>query len=374
MNNPDSMNKTPRATRYDIMPNPEVYQKVLGKPVKSFPPTELGSAKRMEYYFGEYIRYVSPAKRWYIWYGDRWRPEQAGETMRLAKILPHLITLEANAERNLDRQKKLYKHAESCQSLRVLSNVIKLLQTEAAVVARPEDFDTQKDLVNLLNGTINLSTGILEPHQPSNFLSRQMPVVFDPQAQCPTWDSFLMHAMDGNAEMIEYLQEVFGYCLTESTAERCLFYLYGEGRTGKSTLLNVWRNIMGDYSQNMAPHSLVAQKYPGAINNDIARMQNVRMVTAIETDSDQSFSEALVKQLTGGTDTVSARFLYAEYFDFVPIAKIFVASNHLMGIKGSDEAIWDRIRLIPFNVRVAEDKQDKGLFEKLLMEKAGIFN
>ena len=183
-----------------------------------------------------------------------------------------------------------------------------------------------------------------------------------------------MQAMDGNTEMIDYLQEVFGYCLTESTAERCLFYLYGEGRTGKSTLLNVWRKIMGDYSQNMAPHSLVAQKYPGAINNDIARMQNVRMVTAIETDSDQSFSEALVKQLTGGTDMVSARFLYSEYFDFVPVAKIFVASNHLMGIKGSDEAVWDRIRLIPFNVRVAEDKQDKDLFEKLLKEKAGIFN
>lgn len=356
------------------MPTVEIMRKAIAKPLESFPMTDLGNARRLKYYFGDYLRYLSPAKKWLVWYGDRWKHEQSGEVMRFAKKIPQFIGFEVDAEPDKKKQNALRKFEQTSQSASSLYAMIKLLQTEAGIVITFDHLDKNSNMLNLKNGVIDIDTGMFCAHNPADLFTRQLSVDFDPVADCPQWKQFLETAMCGNVEVLEYLQDVLGYSMTEYTSERCLFVLYGEGRTGKSTFLNVWRSVMNDYAQNMAPQSLIAKKYPSAINNDIARLAGTRMVTAIETDSDQAFSEALVKQLTGGTDPVTARFLFAENFDFVPAAKIFIATNNIINIKGSDEAIWDRIRLIPFNVRVAETEQDKNLYEKLLKERAGIFN
>jgi len=147
--------------------------------------------------------------------------------------------------------------------------------------------------------------------------------------------------------------------------------LHGAGANGKSTLLNIIGALLGDYAQTAIFDTFLAKKEERSVNNDIARMQGKRFVSAIEAEGERRLSEVLVKQLTGG-DTVTARFLFAEFFEFSPQFKIWLACNHKPIIRGTDHAIWRRIRLIPFTVTIPEAARDKHLTEKLRAELPGI--
>lgn len=169
--------------------------------------------------------------------------------------------------------------------------------------------------------------------------------------------------------MIRYLQKAVGYSLTGDTGEQVLFFLYGTGANGKSVFLNVLQELMGDYAQQ-APASLLMAKSEG-IPNDVARLKGARFVATIETEEGKRLAENLVKQLTGG-DTVSARFLRQEYFEFKPECKLWMASNHKPIIRGSDYGIWRRIHLIPFTVTIPPENRDRRLPDKLRAELPGI--
>ena len=173
--------------------------------------------------------------------------------------------------------------------------------------------------------------------------------------------------------MINFLQRAIGYALTGDTREQCLFILHGNGSNGKSTLLNAITAMFGeDYAINTPTETLMARKGEG-VRNDIAALNGARLVTAIEAEKDQRLAESLVKGMTG-SDKMTARFLYGEFFSFIPEFKLFLATNHKPQIKGTDNAIWRRIRLIPFIVTIDEGEKDKALPEKLLSELPGILN
>jgi len=181
----------------------------------------------------------------------------------------------------------------------------------------------------------------------------------------------LVRLMDGKAGLTYFLQKAIGYALTGDVSEQVIFFLYGStGKNGKSTFLNTIKDLLGDYAQNMQPDTLMV-KQANRINNDVARLHGARYVAAVEGDEGQRLSEALVKQMTGG-DTITARFLHQEHFDFVPTHKIFFATNHRPVIRGTDDAIWRRIRLVPFCITIPEDERDNRLLEKLRAELPGI--
>jgi len=171
--------------------------------------------------------------------------------------------------------------------------------------------------------------------------------------------------------LISFLQRAIGYSLTGDTSEQCLFLLFGVGANGKSTLLNIISFLLGDFAQTATFDTFLLKNQERSINNDIARMQGNRFISAIEAEGERRLSEVLIKQLTGG-DTITARFLFAEFFDFKPQFKIWLACNHKPIIKGTDHAIWRRIKLIPFNVTIPEADRDKYLTEKLQAELPGI--
>jgi putative DNA primase/helicase len=227
-------------------------------------------------------------------------------------------------------------------------------------------------LLNVENGTLNLRTGELEKHKKEDYITRLAQVTYDPKATAPTWDRFLNEIMQENAALVEFLRRGIGYAATGSTEEQCLFILYGTGANGKSTFLNTLKALLGDYSQQTPTDSLLVKR-DGAIPNDLARLKGARLVTAIEAEDGKRLAESLVKQLTGG-DTITARFLRQEFFEFEPTFKIFLATNHRPVIKGTDNAIWRRIRLIPFDVTFPEDQQDRHLSKKLMEELPGILN
>jgi len=250
--------------------------------------------------------------------------------------------------------------------------MLEMAQSEPGIPVLPEELDRNKWLLNVENRTIDLKTREVREHKKSDMITKQSPVIYDENANCPRWYHFLETILNSNEQLLEYLKRALGYSVTGSISEQCLFFLYGTGANGKSTFLNVIQTILGDYALQTGFDTLIVKKNEG-IRNDIARLHKARLVCAVETSDTKRFNEPVVKQLTGG-DRVAARFLHQEYFEFVPEFKLWLAANYKPAIFGQDHAIWRRIRLIPFTVSIPSDQQDHHLTEKLLEEKSGILN
>jgi putative DNA primase/helicase len=176
--------------------------------------------------------------------------------------------------------------------------------------------------------------------------------------------------MANNADLIAFLQRAVGYSLTGKTGERVIFILYGSGANGKSTLIETIRFMLGGYASRTPTQTLMI-KQTGSIPNDIARLRGQRFVSAAESEQGQRLAESLIKDLTGN-ETVSARFMRAEWFEFKPEFKIWLSTNNKPQVTGTDNAIWDRIRLIPFNVTIPPEQRDPKLQDKLRGELPGI--
>jgi putative DNA primase/helicase len=201
-------------------------------------------------------------------------------------------------------------------------------------------------------------------------LSRVVQHLARPEAECRTWCDFLDKIMGGDKERVRFLQKSFGYALSGDAREQCFFILHGTGANRRSTMTNAVSSVAGGYSQHTPTETLLVKRSQN-IPNDIARLHGARLVTAAEAECDRKLAEALTKQMTGG-DKLTARFLHGEWFEFVPTFKVFLAVNHKPQIQGTDYAMWRRIRLIPFDVTIPDDEQDKTLPTKLEVERAGI--
>jgi len=201
-------------------------------------------------------------------------------------------------------------------------------------------------------------------------MTKVSPVIYDPEAQCPVWKKFLKEIFGKNRDLINFVQRALGWALTGDTSSQAMFILYGNGANGKSTFINTVMKLMGNYATS-TPTETFMQKKGDQASNDIARLNGRRFVSAMEAEYGGKLAEAVIKRLTGD-DVISARFLYGEFFDFIPTFKIFMATNHKPKIGGMDNAIWRRIRMIPLEVSFSEDKQDRMLSRKLGNELPGI--
>ncbi len=333
--------------------------------------TDLGNAKRLVGQHGLDLRYVYPWACWLVWDGSRWARDTSGEVERRAKATVATIYAEAACAGDAKDRKRISKHAQSSEATYRLKAMLESTRSEPGIPIPPESLDRDPWLLNVMNGTLDLRTGELLDHRRENLMTKIAPVHYDPHAIAPLWDAFLERVTNGNQNLIGFLQRAIGYALTGSTREQVLFILYGTGANGKTTFLQTISAMLGeDYSQQ-APVEAVLVKRHGTIPNDLARMRGARFVSTIEVEDERRLAESLVKAMTGG-DKIVARFLHREWFEFVPTFKLFVGTNHKPTIRGTDHAIWRRIRLIPFTVTIPEDEQDKNLPERLLAEFPGI--
>lgn len=206
---------------------------------------------------------------------------------------------------------------------------------------------------------------------------QQSPVPYDPNATCPLWEEFLEDVMP-DAERRAYLARVVGYSLTGSTGEQVMFIHHGEGQNGKGVFMRVTMGLLGEYAQAVPASTLMAKHNDGGIPNDVARMVGKRLLSTSETGRNsegrgKALDEELVKRLTG-EDIISARFLNAEFFDFRPVGKIHLATNHLPDVSGS-HSMARRLQDIGWDVIVPPAKRVRGLDEKILSrEAAGVLN
>lgn len=334
--------------------------------------TELDAAKYFAVEYRDRVRFCERAGGWRIWDGKRWKLDDDGAINRLAVDLTGKIA-ELSLSPNLsDKQiEGVFRFAMALRRRRGLDNMVALARHRPEIaIGNPEAFDSHAWLLNLENGTLDLRTGELRPHNPDELLTKLIELPFDPQARCDRFERFLDEVFDGDADTIRFVQQAIGYSMTGDTREHAFLVLYGTGKNGKSTFLRIAGSILGDYAMTARAETFVNRK-PGTATNDLARLQGARFVSAVETSDGHLLAESFIKGVTGG-DRVSARFLFAEYFEFEPIFKLWLGTNHKPVIRGSDDGIWRRVRLVPFNQRFEDDRADPDLRDKLESELAGI--
>lgn len=229
--------------------------------------------------------------------------------------------------------------------------------------------DSDPMLLGVRNGTLDLTNGHLRPANRKDLITKQAPVEFDTDVQCPLWTRFLQEIMLGDQELVTYLQRAVGYTLTAQVTEQCFFFLYGDGSNGKSVFLNVLLHVLGDYAKVGAKTLIEEDKTGSRHTTDVAALQGARAVILSETEEARGLPEASIKRLTGG-EPIAARKLYQDDITFLPTWKLWIAGNHKPDIRGSDFGIWRRLHCIPFRHHVANP--DKGLLDKLKAESAGI--
>ncbi|MHB7917836.1 phage/plasmid primase, P4 family [Staphylococcus borealis] len=341
-------------------------------PIRSYDDT--GNTDRFIDRYGHLYKHSYITNKFYIYDGQKWKVDDRGTIRKLIDEMIESIKNEkvlhsedVTEEEAREAFQKYYKKTRGTQSKKNIMNELMHRKT-----VTPDEFDKDDMLLNVANGYIDLTSRELYKHDINRMFSQIANTDYSEKMQPAVWLDFLNDIFAGDKAVIRYIQKALGYSLTGSTREQVMFILFGKGRNGKSIFVETIAEILGDYSNNMQAKSLMVKKNDN-VNTDIARLSKARFVTSSEPNEGFRFDEGLIKQITGG-DKVTARFLYAEEFEYTPKFKIWVSTNHKPIIRGTDDGIWRRLVLIPFDVQIPEEKVDKDLKYKLLREAPAILN
>ncbi len=335
--------------------------------------TDLGTAELFVRWHGEGVRYCHPWKSWLVWDGKRWSRDEHGAVNRLAVKTVKRLYREAATEPDDKERQRLAGWAIAYEKRDRLESLLSLARNDGKVIVRPDELDVNPFLLTCSTGTIDLRTGKQQPHNPSDLITRLASVDFDAAEKAPCFEKFLSQIFAGDGELMRFVRRAAGYSLTADITEQCLIICHGSGANGKSTLMSILQEMLGDYAMTTPAETLLAKRDGGGIPNDLARLVGVRLVAASETEDGRRFAESRVKALSGG-DKIAARFMRAEWFEFEPKFKLWLATNHKPEIRGADLAIWRRIRLVPFAVTIPPKEQDPHLLDTLRAELPGIFS
>ena len=330
--------------------------------------TDLGNAERMAELHGEDCRHCHPWGQTLAWDGKRFAPDTTGIVERMAKNTVRSIYVEAANAEDADDRKALSKHANRSEARTKIQAMQALAWSEPGIPVEPDDLDRDVWLLNCENGTLDLRSGELYPHRRDDLITKLTPVVYDPDAKAPTWEAFLERVLPSEA-LRRFLQRVIGYALTGDVSEQIMIFLYGRGANGKSTLVNTILEMMGDYGKQAAPDLLVVKQ--GTHPTELADLFGARFVPSVEVEDGRRMAESLVKQLTG-QDKIKARFMRQDFWEFHPTHKVCLVANHKPTVRGTDHAIWRRIKMVPFDEIIPKKEQDPQLPEKLREELPGV--
>ena len=330
---------------------------------------DTGNAQRMNDVFSDSLRYNFTDKRWMYYTEGKWQYDDKGAVFSAADVILERMKKEVSVWTEHEggsiindfqkHRKKTRSHNSKCAMIKEFEHLVPI---------SPSELDTHKTLVNCPDSVINLENGENIPHNSELYMTRMLGISMPENPRKPEkWLNFLDDIFSCDKELIRYVQKALGYCLSGLTTEQCVFFLYGTGRNGKSTFLEIVRMILGDYATNIQPESIMMKSSNSSANTDIARLKGARLVTSVEPNEGMRLNEGLAKQLTGD-DMITARKLYGDEFEYRPEFKLWMATNHKPTIRGTDLGIWRRIHIIPFTVTIPEDKIDKNLGDKLSEE------
>lgn len=340
----------------------------------SYALTDAGNAERLIDTYGSLIRFVPAWNKWMIWDGKRWALSMdGGEVMQLAlksarEIMSSMPYIE-DPEGAEDIVKAYQKWAMKSESVVGLAAAVRACSTDPRVRVDFEQLDTEEFLFNVQNGVLDLETGKLLPHSSSRRISKISPVAYNPEATCPAWESFLLDAMGGDVEMVEYLQRWVGYMLTGTVLEHAMMFNRGTGGNGKGTFFDQITAVWGDYAV-VCESDLLFKTHGNKHSTGLTDLFRARLAITSEVEENRSWDEQLVKRLTGG-DALKARRMHENNWTFSATHKLVVLGNSDPVVRGTDDGMWRRIHCIPFDVSFV-GREDRNLKARLTAEREGI--
>jgi putative DNA primase/helicase len=337
--------------------------------IGKFPMTDTGNAERFADMHRDKARYCSERGKWFVWDGTRWKIDKGGQRVKklATKAVRDIHHEVANLALSKEEVANLSNWAIRSESKTASAAMIDRAQAELEIMI--EDLDTNPMLLNVENGTIDLTTGKLLPHNPKDLITRKAATAYDPDAKCPQWIEFINWCFKGDQKTIDYVQRAVGYSLTGLMSEQSIFILYGGGDNGKSTFIDCIKELLGEYAQ-LAPTNLLIKQRNDKHTADIITLKGSRLVSASEIAKKSRLDEALVKQLTN--KTIKARYMRQDHIEFKQEHTIWLDTNHKPAVGGSDHGIWKRLKLIEFENKIAECDMDGKLDQKLRAEFFGM--
>lgn len=345
------------------------------------PCTHVANAQRIVKHFGDQLLYVQGIG-WHVW-GPPWR-EGTLEAQKIIQALGQKIAEEAatmanwvaeasgKSERD-ERQSEMEKRFRWASRSEDRANLLASLDLAAPHLAIPaENLDADPHLVGLPGGVLDLRTGEHREHRRDDRITRVLGCDYDASATATVWNDFLNDIMGGDGRLIDYLQRMAGYVLMGARTEHLLPILWGGGANGKSVFVGTLQSLMGEYATSGSPDLLI--KKPGTDHpTALADLQGRRLVVVSETGEGGRLNEERAKLLTGG-DRITARRMRQDFYEFAPTHQLIVQTNHRPIARGTDEGLWRRLRLIPFNVTIPPEKRDTALPAKIKAELPGVLN
>lgn len=344
--------------------------------------TDVGNCRTLARMCQGKVHYVKAWCTWVHWCGTHWKQDSELEVMQMAKLAVAerreracKSLLKVTGSEDERRQKtesiiKVIKWCNASESSSRLHAAVDLARSERNVAVDFALFNKRPWLFNCPNGTLELNTGILRPHDPEEYLTQLCPTEYFQGAKCLRWETFLIEVFDGNTDLISWLQRFFGYCLTGHVREHVLPIFHGTGRNGKTTIIKTLCTVLGQDYAGTTPTGFLVQSRGEQHPTKIADLYGKRFAADLETDADAKLNETLIKRLTGGDD-LKARRLYEDFWEFTPTHKLVLATNHEPAVQGTDTAIWSRLKLVPFTVSFA-GREDRTLTDTLASEAQGI--
>lgn len=299
---------------------------------------------------------------WFVWDESRWVQDDRGAAVQAVFDVLRLALADSLTDHELRKDVKL------CESAAGNAGVLKLAAALPEFAVTVNGLDQDPHLLNCANGTLDLRTGKLRPHDPADRITKITRAAYDPTARHPVWDAFLASSLP-DADVRGFLQRYVGLGLAGVVIEHVLAILTGVGRNGKGVFYLAVANALGDYAISAEPELFMHRE--GAHPTGEMDLRGVRWVVVSESDRGRKLAEATVKRLTGG-DKIRARRMRQDFVEFTPSHTACLVTNHLPQVRGDDPALWARLRVVPFDIVIATEDQDKGLGVKLELEADGV--
>lgn len=332
-----------------------IYQATFG----TYGRTDAANARRLIYFANGTYKHVTDVG-WHRWDGSRYIFDKEKSIFQTAIEAAEFIEAAGGSGEQL-------KWAQVSANKERVVNAITLAATDPEVLVSAIELDASANDLCTPAGIVNLRTGEIRPADRSIDLNTRQTTCSPHSIATPLWTGFLKEVVQDD-ERINYLQELLGASLFGDSRYHVLPVLAGSGANGKSTLLDVVSGILGDYAASM-PENFLLDTSSNTHPTEIARLRGVRFAMASETRPDGKFNESRVKMLTGG-DTLSARFMGQNFFDFKPTHTLFLAVNHLPAVKSGGDGFWRRLRKLDFKVTIPKDRQREN-FAKTMVEEEG---
>ncbi|MEU9833272.1 phage/plasmid primase, P4 family [Streptosporangium sp. NPDC048047] len=338
-------------------------------PAPAEPYTELGHARRVVTAYGDELRYLPTWKKWLVWDGARWETDSTGKTQRRAKAVARGALGWADEIEDEDIRKQTLAAAKRLESSRGIGGILTLAGTEKVVALDPSELDADPWLLNCANGVLDLRTGELLDHDPELHLTKVTRAAYNPAAPAPKFKAFVERILP-NPDVRSFVQRYLGYALLGTVQEHVLAVFHGSGANGKGTLTNTVDYVLGDYAVTPDPE-LLAERTGNFHPTSSASLFGARLAVVQEFDEGRRLAEGTVKRLTGG-DPIPCRRMREDFWEFDPSHTFILATNYRPVIRGTDEGIWRRLRLVPFDVVIPEVERDGSLPDQLKLEADGI--